>query len=545
MKSVYLTILSVCILISCKNNQKTVLNPVEILKISELNNLFFSKFEYKKGSKTEYSNQFTLNKDDFLTMHFTLNKPLIESLQELSPSLTVDELLENGNFQFSMLVDGKKVYTENLDKGAGLRNAKINDLSHSIRLVTPERIDFWGWYLWLKFMKIGDGRDALSLGDHVLEIEVRSYLNDKELKVGNLIASGSIDVNVVELPFDENLVQIQDIKSNSGWDVSKETFDHSKIEALNKKIAQGRFESINGIVVVKNNELLIEEYFNGATRESLHNPRSVGKTIASTMMGIAIEENYIESEDLTLMDFYNLQSYENYSDSKDKVTLKSLLTMSSGILGDDNDYDNPGNEEFMYPTSDWVKFTLDLPVQEDKKMGVDYTYFTAGAVVLGDVIHKSVPGGLVKYTDEKLFKPLGITNYKWQYTPQNVGNTAGGIQLRAVDFAKYGQLYKNKGIWNGEQILSPEWVEKSVSKQVVQPNHENGYYGYLFWNNFYTVNGVDYEVSLCNGNGGNKIYIFKDIPFVIVITASAYNMPYAHSNVDKMMVEYILPAILI
>jgi CubicO group peptidase (beta-lactamase class C family) len=198
----------------------------------------------------------------------------------------------------------------------------------------------------------------------------------------------------------------------------------------------------------------------------------------------------------------------------------------------------------MYPTDDWVKFALDLPIQKDRVMGKDYSYFTAGAVLLGDVIHKSVPGGLVSYADKKLFSPLGITNYQWQYTPQDVGNTAGGIRLRAVDFAKYGQLYKNNGKWNGKQIITEKWVEKSLSKQVEQSNGNNGFYGYLFWNKMYTVSGKMYEVSFCTGNGGNKIFIFKDIPFVIVITASAYNLPYAHQNVDKIMTDYILPAIL-
>ncbi|WP_245536020.1 serine hydrolase domain-containing protein [Psychroflexus torquis] len=217
--------------------------------------------------------------------------------------------------------------------------------------------------------------------------------------------------------------------------------------------------------------------------------------------------------------------------------------MSSGFLGDDSDYSSPGNEENMYPTKNWVKFSLDLPMQKDKTIGKDFAYFTAGIVVLGDVIHKSVPEGLVSYADKKLFAPLDIINYKWQYTPQKVGNTAGGIQLRAIDFAKYGQLYKNKGLWNGIQILNKEWVEKSLDRKVkISTNDE--FYGYLFWNKIFKINNKEYEVSYCSGRGGNKIFIFKDIPFVVVITSSAYNSPDAHLNADKMMTDYILPAII-
>ena len=336
----------------------------------------------------------------------------------------------------------------------------------------------------------------------------------------------------------------QSIQPTNDWEVSKDTYDHKKIEILNKKIAQGRFEHINGIVVIKNGTLLIEEYFNGSDRDSFHDPKSVGKTIASTITGIAIDEKHIKSEYETLKSFYDLTSYKNHSVKKDNVTLKSLLTMSSGFNGDDDDYSNRGNEEYMYPTDNWVKFALDLPMRDDKAVGEAYSYFTAGVVVLGDILDKSVPNGLVNYTDKKLFKPLGITTYKWQYTPQGVGNTAGSVQLRALDFAKYGQLYKNGGQWEGQQILSEDWVNKSLSKHIKQPHSDDSYYGYLFWNRTYTVNGIDYEAAFCSGNGGNKIFIFKDIPFVIVITASAYNLPYAHSDVDKMITEYILPAII-
>ena len=104
-------------------------------------------------------------------------------------------------------------------------------------------------------------------------------------------------------------------------------------------------------------------------------------------------------------------------------------------------------------------------------------------------------------------------------------------------------MYKNKGLWDEKQILNEQWVKKSLDKQIKQ-SIDDGYYGYLFWNKTYSLNNKEYEVSYCNGMGGNKIFIFKDIPFVIVITSSAYNIPNAHANVDKMMIEYILPAII-
>jgi CubicO group peptidase (beta-lactamase class C family) len=540
MKSNCLLILLACLVISCKNS-----DVLSNSRSEEIENVYFSKDDISKGdaSKSEYITSFTLNKDEFLNIHFTLDNPLVESLQDIAPNLTVDELLENGNFQFSFIVDGKIIYVENLNKGAGLKASKTEQLAHTIRLAAPQQLDYWGWFMWLKFMKLGGGQDVLEDGKHTLGIEVRPYVKQDSVRVGPLLAKGQVAMEVAEIPVDESLIPVQEIQPNSSWKISKDTFDIRKIEALNRKIAEGRFEAINGIVVIKEGELLIEEYFNGETRDSLHDTRSVGKSIASTMMGIAIEEGYILNENAQLKDFYNLKSFQNYSLKKDAVTLQSLLTMSSGFLGDDNDFSSPGNEENMYPTKNWVKFALDLPMQDDRVMGKDFAYFTAGVVVLGDIIDKAVPEGLVSYADKKLFEPLGITNYQWEYTPQKVGNTAGGIRLRAIDFAKYGQLYKNKGLWNGNQILTEQWVEKSLDRHIEQ-SLDHGYYCYLFWNKTFSINHKDYEVSYCSGMGGNKIYIFKDIPIVVVITSSAYNIPNAHANVDKMMTEYILPAIL-
>lgn len=542
MKSNYFLALMACLLLSCKNSTTSQSKDANLDKRE---NLSFSKddIEKIKAETYNYIDSFTLHKDEFLNIHFTLEEPLIQSLQKIAPKLTEDELLEKGNFQFSFLVDGKIVYVESLNKGAGLKASKTEQLNHTIRLAAPKQLDYWGWFMWLKFMKLGGGQDELSEGNHPLTIEVRPYVRLDTLKVGSLLAKGTINVEVAKIKIDESLVPIQKIHPNSGWEISTGYVDTQKIEALNRKIAEGRFENINGLVVIKGGKLLLEEYFNGESRNSLHDPRSVGKSIASSMLGIAIEEGFIKDEKTTLSDYYDLKSYHNYNSKKDSVALKSLLTMSSGFDGDDSDYSSLGNEENMYPTNDWVKFTLDLPMKKETNIGEEFAYFTAGVVVLGDIIHKSVPDGLVSYADKKLFKPLGITNYQWEYTPQNIGNTAGGIRLRGLDFAKYGQLYKNKGLWNGKQILNEKWVEKSLGKQIKQSLDE-GYYGYLFWNKTYKVNNKKYEVSYCSGNGGNKVFIFKDVPFVIVITTSAYNNPNAHSNVDKMMMEYILPAII-
>ena len=477
-----------------------------------------------------------------LDIRVFMENSLVNYLHRLAPELDADELIKLGNYQFAFYVDNALIYTENLNTGAGLPETKKTKTTLRVPLISSTNEDSWGRFMWNRFM-LRDGEEALTAGRHLLKIEIRPYIKNPELKVGELIASGELRLNVIKPKIDERQVAIQSIVPDSGLAISDDAYDKEKIRELNRKIAENLYKDLTSIVVIKNGKLLIEEYFNGAGRQSLHDTRSVGKSFTSAMVGIAIGDGHIKSEDQTLKDFYDLTKFGNYSGKKDNVTLKNLLTMSTGFAGNDNDESSPGNEENMYPTGDWVKFALDLPMDEKNENGGSWRYFTAGVVVLGDIINRSVPGGLEKYADRKLFAPLGITKYEWQFTPQKVPSTAGGLRMRALDFARFGQLYKNGGKWNGKQIVPKNWINKTFTKYLPLPFEPPGYYGYLFWNITYKANGKSYEAYYATGNGGNKIFIFKDQPLVVVITATAYNRPYAHPQANKIMEKYILPAV--
>ncbi|MEQ3655051.1 MAG: serine hydrolase [Dokdonia sp.] len=492
---------------------------------------------------SDYITSWNLYNDSYLGAHFELDHPLTHYLSLLDADTGEKERLAKGNFQFTFLVDDQVVYEENLHPGAGTIEDKKTKLSYNIPMVTSKPIDFWGWFMWLKFMKMGGGRDALNVGTHTLTLQLRAYLDADRLLLSDVLASGDLTIQVAERPIVKGTIAVQDIAPTSDWEISKDVIDHNTIETLNKKILQNRFEHINGIVVIKDDKLLLEEYFNGATRDSLHDTRSVGKSFTSALLGMAIADGYILDERTTLNDYYPLETFLNYSKEKAQVTLHDLLSMSSGFEGDDTQPNSRGNEENMYPTSNWVKFALDLPMAQPKSDTKSFSYFTAGVILLGDIINTKVPNGLIAYADKKLFSPLDIRSYRWQYTPKGVGNTAGSIQLRALDLAKFGQLYKNDGLWEGSQILPKSWVTKSLSTQVSISKAKQEGYGYLFWNKTLTVGDRSYEVSYSSGNGGNKIFIFKELALVVVITASAYNLPYAHKDVEIMLTHYILPAI--
>ncbi|MFD2519619.1 serine hydrolase domain-containing protein [Emticicia soli] len=500
-----------------------------------------SNIPLEQLKETDFLTAYELKPVSDLSIRPFLANSITNYLHQLAPDLPADELIKKGNYQFTFYVDGKSVYTENLHYGAGLK--KHTTTTFRVPITSSKGEDWWAIYMFNRFMLNG-GEKVLTDGTHQLKIEMRPYINLGEIKVGDIIAQGEVQLIMKTPVLTQEEIAVQPIQANSGWEISNAPIDKPKIEEMNKLIALNKLKEITGVVVIKDGKLLLEEYFNKADRNTLHDTRSVGKSFASTMMGFAIQDGYIKNENQTLNKFYDLKQYANYSTKKDSVKLRDLLSMSSAFNGNDSNMESPGNEENMYPTDNWVKFALDLPMDNSKANGKRWDYFTAGVVVLGDVIDKSVHGGLEKYADKKLFSPLGIKNYEWQYTPQKVANTAGGLRMSTLDYARYGQLYQNKGKWKGKQLLSASWVAKTFTKQLPIGGRDNEYYGFLFWNKTFTIKGKNYETFYCTGNGGSKIYVFKDIPLTVVITAKAYGRPYGHPQVDKMMQEYILPAVI-
>lgn len=541
-RSFLLLLFSLLISKNCfgQNQNNTITN----LHGANLGTIFFTKkrLDYDALSERDFLKNYKLtNKSDLFFVAF-FDKSLTNYKQKLAPKISSDSLFKIGNYQFSIYVDNKLIYLSNLLPGAPqLKNQNIDTHLNRPLVDNVNGQGSWSESFWNRFLDNG-GTKALTEGNHILKMEIRPYVQSDVLMVGEIIASGELTLEVALDPkIDLSQIKLNPIKPYSGLEVSKASFDKKKIKQLKGTIDEGIFKKINSIVVLKDGKILIEEYFNGANRESLHDPRSVGKSFSSTLTGIAIDDGYLKSSAQKISDFYNLNEFQNFSETKNNATLSELLTMSSGFEGDDENYNSLGNEENMYPTENWVKFALDLPYNDVFKE--QWHYFTTGVVLLGDILNKSVPNGLEKYADEKLFKPLGIKNYKWQYTPQNVPNTAGGIQMNALDFAKYGQLYKNDGAFNNQQILSKAWVTKTLTKHKKIQGRNNEYYGYLFWNKTFKTKDKEFEAFYCAGNGGNYILIFNNEPLVIVITASAYGQPYAHSQITQIVSDYLLPAV--
>ena len=330
----------------------------------------------------------TLDAKDFLT-HYTLtnksdlffvayfNNSLTNYKHRLLPDASADTLFKLGNYQFSLYIDSKLIYQSNLLPGAPSANSQHADTYLNRPLI--DNINgqgTWSESFWNRFL-VNGGDQALTDGQHVLRMEIRPYVKTDSILAGEIMASGDLLLNVARHP----KVEIQNIRLSkimpySGLGVAAGPIDTVRMKQLKGAIEAGVYKKINSIVVLKKGKILLEEYFNGATRHTLHDTRSVGKSLSSTLTGIAIREGFIKADTEAISDFYNLRQFQHFSTAKTTATIRDLLTMSAGFDGNDEDDRSPGNEENMYPTEDWVKFALDLPYQDSLK--ASWHYFTAG-----------------------------------------------------------------------------------------------------------------------------------------------------------------------
>ncbi len=255
-------------------------------------------------------------------------------LHALAPHLTPDSLVKIGNYQFALYIDGRLVYESNLLPGAPRRSEQ-----DTLTFISKPLVDYnhegvyWTQSYWSRFL-VNGGDSALTDGKHLLRMQIKPYVKLSDgTKVGEVIAEGSLQLTVQrKVKTDFANIHLNGIKQYPGFGISKENYDRKKIIELKANIEQGAFKHINGVVVVSNGKLLIEEYFDGENRFTLHDPRSVGKSFASTMAGIAIHEGYLKSEAQQLKEnFMIFTALENYAAEKENVAIKDLLTMKLGF----------------------------------------------------------------------------------------------------------------------------------------------------------------------------------------------------------------------
>lgn len=311
--------------------------------------------------------------------------------------------------------------------------------------------------------------------------------------------------------------------------------DKTLLNEMMQKIIDGTYPDVHSVLIIKDGKLVFEEYFYDHNKNKLHQLRSATKSFISALAGIAIDKGYIKSKDEKVLPYFTEYTFKNMTDAKKQITIENLLTNQSGL--DCNTYNSQavGNESVMAYEKDWIQYSLDLPMN-DSAGGIGQ-YCSSNPIIMGRIIEKATKMTLPEFATQTLFKEIGIKNFDWQFKPDpSSGETFCQVNLRSRDMAKFGLLYLNGGVWNGKQAIPKEWVEQSLAKHSVVAGLD---YGYLWWTKYLDANGVRYYGKLAQGNGGQKIYIFKELNLVTVITAGHYNM---QSPSNELNAKYILPA---
>ncbi|MBW1294960.1 serine hydrolase domain-containing protein [Aquimarina litoralis] len=316
--------------------------------------------------------------------------------------------------------------------------------------------------------------------------------------------------------------------------------DSNTLETLISDIHKKELVNTHSILIAKKDTLVFETYFDGFNADIPHDLRSASKSISSAVIGIAIDDQIIESVDQKLYDFVP-QKYQYTKDaSKSKITLQDLLTMSGGLAvnkeASENTYQNPSN-----PNS-WLQTVLEAPMV--KEAGTYADYGSANPFLLGICLNERLNIPLENYMDEKLFAPLGIRNYINQTDDsESVPYFGGGMLLTPRDLLKFGQLYLNNGKWKGQQIISEKWVQESFGKyRRLQDYDDKNEYGYLWWHDDYEVKGKNIEAIEARGAGGQFIFILPALETVVVITSGNFRNRKGNQPRDILQ-KYILPAI--
>lgn len=278
-----------------------------------------------------------------------------------------------------------------------------------------------------------------------------------------------------------------------------------------KNIAKEAYDSIpslGSILVLKDNKLVCEEYFNGANSETNFNMFSVTKSVVSALAGIARDKGLLPDVNapvLKILPYYDTDT----SSHKKKMTLKHLLSMQGGILWYDNNPPKLIND-------DQITTYLHQPVECPP--GTKFKYSSTESHYMAVALAACVKTDLKTFGDSTLFNHLGIEICKWPNDKQ--GRRLGGSELRlkTSDMIKFGLLYLNEGKVNDKQVISKSWIKESTSEQAILNEWDvlpgaNGY-GYYWWRR--KTNG--HQAFVASGYGGQLICVIPDLKMVIVTT---------------------------
>lgn len=307
---------------------------------------------------------------------------------------------------------------------------------------------------------------------------------------------------------------------DDGWECSTLENVGMKLENINElilNILNKKHPNIHSILIVRDKKLVLEEYFYGFNKNIAHDLQSCTKAITSVFTGIAIDKGYIKDTGQKLYSFFPEYKFiKNWDDRKNDITIKHLLTMTSGF-----EKNNTGKE--YWQTKDWLKGVLDLPLANDP--GTKFYYDNISVMPLDGIIEKTTNMRIPDFVNKYLYDPLKIDAPYWIRSPNGRTATGHGHYMKPRDMAKIGYIMLYGGKWKSNKIISKEWIDESTKPYIDRSNYtglKNGKYCYYWMRETRTIN--DEEVNIIFGMGGGEQYILI-IPLydiVMVMTAGNY-----------------------
>ncbi len=301
----------------------------------------------------------------------------------------------------------------------------------------------------------------------------------------------------------------------------------NELTELKSIVASKTYPKIDGVIISQNGNLIFEEYFNGFEKDSLHDTRSLFKSITSLLAGIAIDKGL-----LTVDDEIEKFITEWKNDPRGKITVRNLLEMKSGLACEGFFGIGPDCESEMWETKDWLKYILNIPLRHDPD--VNWAYTSMEPELIGIIISRTSGLTLMEFAKQHLFQPLEIENYKWYITPNGGGYAAGSFFMRPIDMQKIAQLVLDKGKWDNQQIISEKWINESTNCQTdvemsfirfgrtENAKYTTAKYGYLWYREKLKYKNIENELLFASGNGGQYMMILEDYNAAITFTGSNF-----------------------
>jgi CubicO group peptidase (beta-lactamase class C family) len=267
----------------------------------------------------------------------------------------------------------------------------------------------------------------------------------------------------------------------------------------------------SSLLIVRHGELVYEKYFFSFNKpERRVHIFSITKSFLSALVGIAMDQGKLDSLDHKVVEYFPEYFYPTTDPRMRQVTLRELLTMSAGFLWLE---DGPIEKRWM-ESGNLVEASINLGFTDPP--GTAFNYSSAHTQLLAAILTEIVGEPLRDFAQRNLFSPMGIAAKDWSWSRDDQGYYLGGwgMYLRPRDLARFGYLYLHNGNWDGQQVVSEEWVRESTSAQIdtgLGPS-----YGYLWWvhpsNSMPAYEGVGY--------GGQSLYIIPELDMVIVVTGN-------------------------